>query len=57
MASTAETDQFPPDATELATLTATKAALDAAILATVPKLGGVESDESRHVLEDRGIRS
>jgi len=38
MASTAETDAFTPDATELATLTATKAALDAAVLATVPKL-------------------
>ena len=37
-ASTAETAPFPPDATELATLTATKAALDAAVLATVPKL-------------------
>jgi hypothetical protein len=38
MASTAATDPFTPDATELATLTAAKAALDAAILDAVPKL-------------------
>lgn len=37
-ASTAETDAFTPDAAELTTLTATKAALDAAVLATVPRL-------------------
>jgi len=37
-ASTAETDAFTPDAAELTTLAATKAALDAAVLATVPRL-------------------
>ncbi len=37
-ASTAETDAGAPDAAELAKLTAKKAALDAAVLATVPKL-------------------
>jgi hypothetical protein len=38
MASTSETDAFAPNAAELGTLTAEKAALDAAVLATVPKL-------------------
>jgi hypothetical protein len=38
MASTSATDAFAPDPAELTTLTAEKAALDAAILATVPKL-------------------
>jgi hypothetical protein len=38
MASTSETDAFAPNAAELGALTAEKAALDAAVLATVPKL-------------------
>jgi hypothetical protein len=38
MASTAATDPFAPDVAELASLTAAKAALDTAVLTTVPRL-------------------